>query len=453
MERAPTINEIIDQRPMGRYQIWTMALCGMVIVLDGFDTQSIGFLAPSMADTLHVPVKTFGPIFAAALVGLMISSMLSGPIADRWGRKWPIVACTLIFGTFAMLTAGCTSFDQLLAFRFLTGLGLGGALSNSVALMSEYAPKRLLAVIVSIMFCGMPTGAVLGTQLSAVMLPRWGWQSVFYAGGVLPLTLALLLIAILPESVRYLEVSGADQRKIANILARISPELAGAPISRSQHQDQRRNAPVFNLFTEGRATGTILLWIPYFMNLLMLYFVVFWLPALLRQTGKPVSAGITAIMLFSVGGIAGSFVEGAFMNRWGAFNVLLTEFLCTTLLIASLAYSTAFPLMMAITFVLGFVVQGAQGGLSAVAATFYPISIRSTGIGWCLGVGRIGSIVGPMLGGVMLKLDWSPREILLAGSIPALCAAAATFTSLRLRSKLPAEREEAGFVEESGVLH
>jgi len=453
MESAPTVSEIIDQRPMGRYQVWTMALCGMVIVLDGFDTQSIGFLAPSMAETLRVPVKTFGPIFAAALVGLMISSMLSGPIADRWGRKWPIVACTLIFGSFAMLTAHCTSFDQLLAFRFLTGLGLGGALSNSVALMSEYAPKRLLAVIVSIMFCGMPAGAVLATQVSAIMLPRWGWQSVFYAGGVLPLTLALLLIAMLPESVRYLEVSGADQRKISNILARISPELATAPRSRSEHQDQRTKAPVINLFTEGRAPGTILLWIPFFMNLLMLYFVVFWLPALLRQTGKPVSAGVTAIMLFSVGGIAGSFVEGNLMNRWGAFQVLLADFLCTTLLIASLAYSNSFPLMMTITFVLGFVVQGAQGGLSAVAATFYPISIRSTGIGWCLGIGRIGSIVGPILGGVMLKLNWSPREILLAGSIPALCAAAATFTSLRLRSNLPAEEKAAGIAEESPVLH
>jgi AAHS family 4-hydroxybenzoate transporter-like MFS transporter len=453
MERAPTASQMIDQRPMGRYQIWTMALCGMVIVLDGFDTQSIGFLAPSMADTLRVPVKTFGPIFAAALVGLMISSMLSGPIADRWGRKWPIVTCTLIFGTFAVLTARCTSFDQLLAFRFLTGLGLGGALSNSVALMSEYAPKRLLAVIVSIMFCGMPTGAVLATQVSAVMLPRWGWQSVFYAGGVLPLTLALLLILILPESVRYLEVSGANQRKISKILARISPELADAPISRSEHQDQRRNAPVINLFTQGRAAGTVLLWIPYFMNLLMLYFIVFWLPALLRQTGKPVSAGATAVMLFSAGGIAGSFVEGNLMNRWGAFQVLLTDFLCTTLLIAALAYSTSFSLMMTITFVLGFAVQGAQGGLSAVAATFYPISIRSTGIGWCLGVGRIGSIVGPILGGVMLKLDWSPREILLAGSIPALCAAAATFTSLRLRSNLPAEPQSAGMVEESALSH
>ena len=453
MEPAPTISEVIDRRPMGKYQMWTMALCGMVIVLDGFDTQSIGFLAPSMAESLRVAVKTFGPIFAAALVGLMISSMLSGPIADRWGRKWPIVTCTLIFGTFAVLTARAVSFNELLALRFLTGLGLGGALSNSVALMSEYAPKRLLAVIVSIMFCGMPAGAVLATQVSAVMLPRWGWRSVFYAGGFLPLTLALLLTVILPESVRYLEVTGADPRKISRILARIAPEMAGAPLSRSEHQDQRKNAPVVNLFTEGRAAGTILLWIPFFMNLLMLYFVVFWLPALLRQSGKPVSAGLTAIMLFSLGGIAGSFIEGTFMNRWGQFNVLLTEFLCTTLLIASLAYSSSFPLTMTITFVLGFVVQGAQGGLSAVAATFYPISIRSTGIGWCLGVGRIGSIVGPMIGGVMLKLDWTPREIFLAGSIPALCAAAATFLSLRLRANTPSSKQGSGIVQEPAITH
>jgi MFS transporter, AAHS family, 4-hydroxybenzoate transporter len=452
MERAPTISEIIDRRPMGRYQIWTMALCSMVIVLDGFDTQSIGFLAPSVAESLHIPIKNFAPIFVAALIGLMISSMLSGPIADRWGRKWPIVSCTVIFGLFAMLTSRCVTFDQLIACRFLTGLGLGGALSNSVALMSEYAPKRLLAVIVSVMFCGMPAGAVLATRVGALMLPRWGWQSVFYAGGVLPLTLAVLLIAILPESARYLEVSGADEQRIRKILARVAPDLATSPLSRSARQDARRNAPVIHLFTEGRAAGTILLWIPFFMNLLMLYFIVFWLPALLRQTGKPVSAGITAIMLFSVGGIVGSAIEGNLMNRCGQLPILLAEFLCTTILIAFLAYSTSFSLMMAITFILGFVVQGAQGGLSAVAATFYPTSIRSTGIGWCLGVGRIGSIVGPMLGGVMLKLDWSPREILLAGAIPALCAAAAAFANLRLGSNVPAERA-ASMAEESALSH
>jgi MFS transporter, AAHS family, 4-hydroxybenzoate transporter len=453
MERAPTISEIIDQRPMGRYQICTMMLCGMVIVLDGFDTQSIGFLAPSMADALHIPIKNFGPIFVSALIGLMISSMLSGPIADRWGRKGPIVTCTLIFGTFAVLTPRCVTINELIACRFLTGLGLGGALSNSVALMSEYAPKRLLAVIVSMIFCGMPAGAVLATRVGAVMLPRWGWQSVFYAGGVLPLTLAALLLAILPESLRYLEVSGADQRRILKIVARIAPELSGAPVSRAAHQDTRRNAPVVHLFTEGRAAGTVLLWIPFFMNLLMLYFIVFWLPALLRQAGKPVSAGITAIMLFSVGGIVGSAIEGTLMNRWGQLTVLLAEFLCTTLLIAALAYSSSLSLMMTVTFILGFVVQGAQGGLSAVAATFYPISIRSTGIGWCLGVGRIGSIVGPIIGGMMLKLEWTPRGILLAGAIPALCAAIAAFTSLRLGSNLPAGRGAAGIAEESAFSH
>jgi MFS transporter, AAHS family, 4-hydroxybenzoate transporter len=158
-------------------------------------------------------------------------------------------------------------------------------------------------------------------------------------------------------------------------------------------------------------------------------------------------------MLFSVGGIAGSAIEGNLMNRWGQLAVLLAEFLCTTVLSAFLAYSTSFPLMMTITFILGFVVQGAQGGLSAVSATFYPTSIRSTGIGWCLGVGRIGSIVGPMLGGVMLKLDWSPREILLAGAIPALCAAAATFTSLRLGSNQPADRGAASMAEQSALSH
>ncbi|HVA95983.1 MAG TPA: MFS transporter [Candidatus Dormibacteraeota bacterium] len=446
--RAPTVNEIIDQHPLSRFQIIIMVLCGMVIVLDGFDTQSIGFLAPSMADSLHIPIKTFGPVFGAALFGLMISSMAAGPIADRWGRKWPIVSCALLFGTFAILTAQATTFRELIAFRFLTGLGLGGGLSNAVALLSEYAPRRLLAVLVGILYCGMPTGALLGGLVSSVMLPRWGWQSVFYAGGILPFALALLLIAILPESVRYLEISGADQRKISKILARIAPEFSDAPVSRTTHEDRRRKSPVKHLFTEGRAAGTILLWIPYFMNLLILYFTVSWLPALLRQTGLPVSAGITAIIVFSVGGIVGTILEGYLMNWWTAGGVLLTQFLLTTLLIASLAYSISFAVTIAITFVLGIVVQGSQGGLGVIAATYYPTSIRSTGIGWALGVGRVGSIVGPLLGGWMLTLNWGPRQILLAGAVPAVCSAAAILLNMWFQKNSPANPEEAEIIEE-----
>jgi MFS transporter, AAHS family, 4-hydroxybenzoate transporter len=453
MERAPTVSEIIDQRPLSRFQAWTMALCALVIVLDGFDTQSIGFLAPSMAETLRIPVKNFGPIFGAALFGLMISSMLIGPMADRWGRKWPIVICTLLFGTFAMLTARATTFSELRTFRFVTGLGLGGALSNVVALLSEYAPKRLVAVLVSILFCGMPAGALLGALVSWFMLPRWGWQSVFYAGGVLPFVLALLLIVILPESLRYLEISGKNQRRISQILGRISPDLANASFARVSQRDQRRKIPVIHLFTEGRAAQTLLLWVPYFMNLLILYFIVSWQPALLRQSGMPARAGIAAIFLFSAGGITGSAVEGILINRWGVFAVLLAEFACSALLIGSLAYSTLFPLTMLITLVLGFVVQAAQAGLNVIGATIYPTSIRSTGIGWALGIGRIGSIVGPVVVGLLLKLDWGPRQIFLAGAVPALCAAAATLMSLRLRKNSPADRQETGIIEESTVSH
>ena len=449
MNRPATVSELIDQRPLSRFQMATMALCGMVIVLDGFDAQSIGFLAPSMAGSMHIPVRTFGPVFGAALFGLMISSMTAGLFADRWGRKWPIVASTVSFGVFAALTPLATSLSQLELLRFLTGLGLGGALANVVALLSEYAPKRMLSVYVSILFCGMPLGAILGGLVAWMILPRWGWQSVFYAGGILPLAVSFVLILTLPESVRFLEVRGADHRKIAKIMARISPDLASPDLYAGlSREDRRKSMPVIYLFKDGRALGTILLWIPYFMNLLILYFVVSWLPSLLQQAGAPVSAGITAVVLFSAGGLAGSFTAGYMMERWGAFTVLLVEFVASTALIAALAFSQTFALTMAITLVLGFAVQSAQGGLGAVAATFYPTAIRSTGVGWALGVGRIGSIVGPMLGGLMLTLRWGPRQILLAGAIPALCAVAATLLSLLRKKKMPGDRTETEVIEE-----
>ena len=434
MNGALTVSEIIDHRSLSRLQISIFVLCGLVLVLDGFDAQSLGFLASSMAKTLRIPVSSFGPIFGAALFGLMISAMTSGPIADRWGRKWPIIISTLIFGLFTTLTARASSFNELLAFRFLTGLGLGGAMPNVVSLTSEYAPKRLVPVFVSMVFCGMPAGSVLGGTVAAVMLPRWGWQSVIYVGGILPVVVALILIKVLPESVRYLGMSGAGPEKIRAILTRISPELADVPVRESLKEGpSSKGFPVKHLFTEGRTLGTLLLWVPNFMNLLIIYFIVSWLPALLQQTQLPISAGISAILLFSLGGMAGALLEGRLMNGFGAMGLLVVEFVISTLLIGSLAFSLSFPLIMTVTFILGFTVQGAQGGLNALAASFYPTAIRSTGVGWALGVGRIGSIVGPVLGGIMLSIGWHPRQIFLAGAIPSLCAAVSIMLTGSLR--------------------
>lgn len=434
--RETIVSEVVDSQPPSRFQIGVIVMCGFVAVLDGFDTQSIGFLAPSIAESLDVPLKSFAPVFVAGLLGLMCGASILGPVADRWGRKWTVVLSTLAFGLFSFLTAYATSFNELLIFRFVTGIGLGGAMPNVVALTAEYSPKRLQAIFVSLLFTGMPLGAVLGGLVASALLPVWGWQSVFYVGGLLPLAMALILIGKLPESVRFLIARNRDPARVAAIMARVAPGLAGAgPVRFVPGAAAPKGFSVKHLFTDGRALGTVLLWVPCFMNLLIIYFVISWLPAVLRQAHMPVAAGVTAISLFSLGGILGSLVQGVTMARLGASRLLASEFLASVLLIGSLAVLPAsFGLIMGVAFILGIAVQGAQAGLNALVADFYPTAIRSTGVGWALAVGRIGSIVGPVLGGVMLSLEWNLQQIFLAGTVPALCAGAAIVARSRLRS-------------------
>jgi MFS transporter, AAHS family, 4-hydroxybenzoate transporter len=445
--RALTVSEIIDQRPLSRFQISTIALCGLVLLLDGFDTQCIGFLAPSISETLAIPLKNFGPVFSAGLIGLMIAAMAMGPVADRWGRKWPVVLSALTFAIFALLTARAVSLEQFILFRFLTGLGLGGAMPNVVALTSEYSPRRLQAVFVGALFCGMPLGALVGGLASSVMIPLWGWRSVFYLGGILPLVIAIILIKALPESVRFLTASGKNPGAVSEIMSKIAPEISAAELDLSppvaERADANKGLPVRYLFTEERAVGTILLWVPFFMNLLILYFIVNWLPGLLRQSGFAVTAGVTAVSLFSLGGIVGALTEGRVMNSCGPYGTLLAQFAISAALIGSLAFLThSFAIMMAVTFVLGVAIQGAQAGLNALAASFYPTAVRSTGVGWALGVGRVGSIVGPAIGGMLLGMGWTPQRIFLAGMAPALCASIAILGSSRLRGQPSAFRAE-----------
>ena len=387
-------------------------LCGIVVVLDGFDTQCMGFLVPVISENLSIPLPMFGPVLSAALVGLMIAAMASGPIADRWGRRWVVIVSVFVFAFFALLTARASTLQQLVLFRFLTGLGLGGAMPNAVALTSEYTPKPLQPVVVGAIFVGMPAGALVASQAAAIMIPLWGWRSVFVLGGALPLAFTAVLIAALPESAEWIE-SRSGGRAIA-----------------------REGLPVKHLFTEGRALGTLLLWVPFFMNLLILYFVLSWLPSLLRQSGLPVAAGVQAVAAFSIGGMIGTLTQGHIMRAIGTRITLVLEFAVCMLLIPSLA-STASSLLptLAIIFVLGIAVQGAQAGLNALAAMFYPTAIRATGIGWALGVGRVGSIVGPSVGGVLLSLKWTADQIFMAGVAPALCAAAAIVLASALPQK------------------
>lgn len=430
-----TVSDIIDQRSMSAFQIWTVVLGGLVLFLDGFDGQTINFLTPSIAETTKIPLHSFGPILSASLIGLMIAALTTGPIADRWGRKWPVILSTLSFAVFSLITAHASTRWEFWILRFLTGLGLGGAMPNVVALTSEYIPKRLLSVVIPILFVGMPLGGTISGFASAAMVPVWGWRSVFLVGGVLPLVIAVLLMFVLPESIQFLAVRGKDPKKISKTLSHISQEFAqpGAEIVAGSHGEKHEGVPVRHLFTEGRTAGTILLWIPYFMNLLLIYFLTSWLPALLREAGMSVKGGVTATAFLNFGGVFGCLIEGQLLRRWGAYAVLAGEYILAGVLTASVALlHVAFPAMVAMTFGTGLVIIGAQGGLNALAARFYPVSVRSTGVGWALGVGRVGSIVGPLLGGAFLTIGWKTPDILLFAAAISVLAFASILISNRV---------------------
>ncbi len=280
---------------------------------------------------------------------------------------------------------------------------------NAVALTSEYTPRRLQPIVVGAIFVGMPAGGLLASQVAALLIPIWGWRSLFVVGGALPLVVAIVLVKLLPESVRFLNAQGRNPKEVSRIMRRISPDLANVPVGAVADDQPRRGVPVKHLFTEGRAAGTLLLWVPFFMNLLILYFVLSWLPQLLRQLNLPVLAGAQAVAAFSLGGIFGTLFQGHVMRALGARAVLLLEFvLCTTLIWALSMIASSVTPMLVITLVLGVCVQGAQAGLNALAASFYPTAVRATGIG-----------------GVLLSLKWTPDQIFVAGVIPALCAAVA----------------------------
>ncbi|WP_297844544.1 MFS transporter [Pseudomonas sp.] len=422
------LGDVIDDRPMSRMQLEVVALCVLVAILDGFDTQIIGFLVSPIASSLGVTPSAFGPVFAAGLFGLMLGALGLAPLADKIGRKKVLLASILTFGACALLTAFVQDFEQLLVVRLLTGLGLGGAIPNLVALASEYSPRRYSRISVTLLFCGMPLGAMIAGTTADQLLAVWGWRNLFLIGGVLPLGVAFVVLFRLPESVEFLTRNPRNRSKVERIIARLVPELIQLPTSLLTPRSQAPvKIPLSRLFADGMWRRTLLLWLPYSMNLLILYFIMSWVPTVLVAAHEPLSMGIKAIILFSLGGVFGSILQGWLMNRLGAIRVLMAEFcgyLLLVLLLSQMPISMA-PFLI-VMFALGVLVQGAQAGLNALAAEIYPQEIRSTGVGWALGIGRIGSILGPVFGGLMLALGWTLQEIFIAALLPGLIALCAT---------------------------
>jgi AAHS family 4-hydroxybenzoate transporter-like MFS transporter len=276
-------------------QIIVAGLCALVAMLDGFDTQAIAYVAPRIADRWGLAPAAFGPIFSIGLVGLTVGAFLLSPAADRVGRKAIILLSTALFGVFALMTGTATNLEHLLIYRFLTGIGLGAAMPNLIALTSEYAPARLRATAVTVMFCGFPLGSTIGGLISTPLMQAYDWQAVFVAGGMLPLVLLPVLAYALPESLCFLVARNAAPARLAATIGRIAPgadvKAAIAQIEAEQ-ATQTQSASPLQLFAHGQWATTSLLWVAFFMNLLVMYFLVNWLPTLLKAAGLPLSQAI-----------------------------------------------------------------------------------------------------------------------------------------------------------------
>lgn len=419
------VNDLIDNRPVGSVQKLVIVLCACVALLEGFDAQVIAYLAPAIAeDWVGAEPSSFGTAFSAGLLGLMLGALAGGPMADRWGRKQVIVASALISGIFMTATAHVENMEQLIGVRFLTGLGLGGGMPNVIALTSEYSPRRIRTLIVTVMFSGFPLGSVLGGLLSAWWIPELGWRSLCYLGGILPVVTGLILALWLPESLNYLVSAKKSTKYIRSLLARIYPQDDWTKENKfTAHEIQIRHAPVISLFSERRAAITISIWAIFFMNLLVMYFMVNWLPTLLTLAGYGLSLAIVASTAFNLGGVCGGVSIANLVKHYGPFLPLAVIYFLVGILVVVASVVSENPfLTFPVVFVLGFGVVGSQFCLNALAADLYPTPMRSTGVGWALGIGRIGSVVGPLVGGWLLTIGWAGSELILVCVLPALVA-------------------------------
>ena len=422
---AIDVQEFIDAHPLSQVQRLIVAVCFLVVAVDGFDTAIIGFIAPAIRAEWGLGVPQLGPLFAAGLFGLMVGAFAVGPMADRHGRKTLLIVSILFFGAAALASSFSRDLSSLTWLRFLTGVGLGGAMPTAITLTSEYCPTGRRSSLVTVMFCGFTIGSALGGIAAARVVAAYGWRPLLAAGGILPMLLAPVLWATLPESVRYLVATNGDPRRVAAALRRIAPD---ARLARATFvgPSAPKASPVRQLFAGQLVRGTLLLWLAFFMSLLVVYLLSNWMPTLLQRSGVSLSAASLVTAMFQIGGTVGAIAIGRVMDHVKPHYVLGTAYVAAGGFVSLIGVAATTPWLMTLAvFGAGVCVSGGQVGANALAAAFYPTANRATGVSWAMGVGRSGSIVGSLTGGAMLARGWGLPTVYGLVAIPAVMAGAA----------------------------
>jgi len=432
-EQDLDVQAFINRHPFSPFQWLVFATCFFIVLMDGFDTAAIGFIAPSLLKEWGLGKPALAPVLSAALFGLAAGALIAGPLADRLGRRLVLMVSVLVFGLACAASSMAGGLDALTVLRFVTGIGLGAAMPNAVTLISEFCPDGRRAVITNAMFCGFPLGAACGGFLAAWMIPHWGWRSVLALGGVAPFALLLLMAFTLPESVRLMVARGDPAARIRAVLRRIHASAADYThyVTSERQSGQGTQSGGFGvLFAPSYAFGTLMLWLAYFMGLVIFYALVNWMPILFKDAGLAPRTATLIAALFPLGGV-GAILFGWLMDRYDANRIIAIGFALTAAAVFMIGQVAGNVGLLTLTvFVAGTLMNTAQSSLPALAAGYYPTPGRATGVAWMLGIGRFGGIAGSFLVAELSRRQLAFSQVFMVVAAAALVSMAALLVKL-----------------------
>jgi len=438
------VTKLIDDQPLRPFHVKAVFLVFLVMVTDGYDQMSIGFAAPGMLRALHIPRAELGTVISAALFGMLVGAPLFGWVGDRFGRRPTVIGGVLIYGVVSLLTAVAETAPQLLALRFLTGVGLSGVVANSVALISEFAPKRVRATLVVVAQIGLTFGFMLPAVVSSAAEASYGWKPFFIIGGVAPLAIGIVLLFALPESLKFMVAAGRPTQQIRRVVNALDPRLQVGIDTTFIVSDvgpvDRRRSQIVGLFSGGLIWITPTIWILYNTFLAAAYFLHGWMPILFRDDGLTIDQTAVVAAMFDVGGIIGALVISRFADRHGVAAIVALYLLaCPIVGIIGVVGQWVY-LLGAVIFLAGFCLVGITLGMNAITGTIYPTEMRAMGIGWAYGVGRFGSMMGPLAGGWLIGMNLPISQLFLAPVVPLIVGALLSFVLMRLCAQRAKER-------------
>jgi MFS transporter, AAHS family, 4-hydroxybenzoate transporter len=437
MQDRPTINitQLVDEQKIHLFAIGIIFLSFLVMFSDGYALAAAAYAAPLIVRQWHLNRAVMGSVFSASLFGMLFGAPILGYLGDRFGRKGAIIFGCLLYGISSLAIVESHTLHQLIALRFISGIGLGGLPPNTIALNAEFAPKRARATMIVFMFMGITVGGILPGTVAAY-LPKYGWQGLFFIGGAFPIVVALASFFFLPESIKFLVLRNAHD-KVARLARKLHPGISISPETRFQIDEKPRSGFSIRLiFADGRAWMTPLLWLVFFSNLMANFFLNSWMPTLFQDAGLSVRQTALTTAMFYFGGIAGGITISRLLDKRGLAAIGVSFLVGCPIVAAIGTPGLSHNLLSMAVFFAGFCILGNQLGLNAVSGLLYPTAIRSNGVGWANAIGRFGAIAGPMIGGWLIGRHLPVQRLFFVPVAPMAVGAVASFVLMRVCFKM-----------------